>query len=39
MIELLRAYEGDHLIQPLLIEGWQDAGDPEAIARVKPIGV
>lgn len=39
MVELLRAYERDHLIQPLAVEGWQDAGDPEAISRVKPIGV
>lgn len=39
MVELLRAYERDHLIQPILIDGWQDAGDPAAIARVKAIGV
>lgn len=38
MATLLAAYDGEHLIQRLHLEGWQDAGDPEAIARVKPIG-
>lgn len=38
LADVLREYDIEHLIQRLRVEGWQDAGDPEAIARVKPIG-
>ena len=34
MVDVIRAYSEEHIIQRLRVEGWQDAGDPEAIARV-----
>lgn len=38
MADLLRSYSDEHNVQRLPLEGWQDAGDPEAVARVKKIG-
>jgi len=38
MVDLIRSYSEEHIIQRLRVEGWQDAGDLDAIARVKLIG-
>jgi hypothetical protein len=35
MVALLREYENKRRMNTVLVHGWQDAGDYEALARVK----
>lgn len=34
MVDLLRMYEKKHPLRPVTVNGWQDAGDSEALARI-----
>jgi len=35
MAEVLRRYDGNHMLEHVHCDDWQDAGDPEAIAKVE----